>query len=118
MTQITHADALRSGTQTLAQLNDTLRCHGSGGMTQLSRGVRQLSDDLLQQALQAVAKFEAFSPENDPYGEHDCAKLEVAGTTIIWKIDYYNKTLNAGSPDPSDPSCTTRVLTIMLAGEY
>lgn len=118
MSQIVHADATRSGTQTLAQLNDMLRCHGRGGITQISRGVRQLSDDLLQQSLQAVAKFEAFSPDNDPYGEHDFARLEVAGTTIIWKIDYYDKSLSAGSPDPSDPSCTTRVLTIMLAGEY
>ena len=37
---------------------------------------------------------------------------------IVWKIDDYDTGLQAASPDPSDPSVTTRVLTIMLASEY
>ena len=118
MTHLHSAQAGEAGEQSLVQLNDTLRCHGQGGITQLSRGVRHLSDDLLQHVLQTVAKFDAFTPDNDPYGEHDCARIDVAGTAILWKIDYYDKHLAAGSPDPADPECTTRVLTIMLAEEY
>jgi hypothetical protein len=44
--------------------------------------------------------------------------LTVAGQHILFKIDYYNTTLTAGSPDPADPAVTTRVLTIMLPEEY
>jgi len=68
--------------------------------------------------LEAVAKFNPFDGNNDPYGEHDFGALEVEGERLFWKIDYYDRNLSAHSPDPADPSVTTRVLTIMLAQEY
>lgn len=68
--------------------------------------------------LQAVQKFDAFDEDNDPNGEHDFGAFEHAGKRCFWKLDYYDRTLESGSADPSDPSLTTRVLTIMLAEEY
>ena len=50
--------------------------------------------------------------------EHDFGSVEFAGEKCFWKIDYYNKALDAGSEDPADPAQTTRVLTIMLTSEY
>ena len=35
----------------------------------------------------------------------------------MFKIDYYNKQMDAGSEDPADPERITRVLTLMLAME-
>lgn len=67
---------------------------------------------------EAVEKFSAFNPSNDPYGEHDFGGFEHEGQRIFWKIDYYDKQLQQGSEHPEDPAQTTRVLTIMLAEEY
>jgi hypothetical protein len=59
-----------------------------------------------------------FTNDNDPYGEHDFGAFDVDGARLFWKIDYYDRSLSGGSPDPTDPAVTCRVLTIMLAWEY
>jgi hypothetical protein len=67
----------------------------------------------------AVAAFDAFTPDNDPHGEHDFGAFDhPRAGKIFWKIDYYDPTLTCGSEDPADPTKTHRVLTIMLAEEY
>ena len=66
-----------------------------------------------------VQCFSVFNKlENDPLGEHDFGLFEYNHQNFIWKIDYYNHDLSAGSEDPADSKQTTRVLTIMLASEY
>lgn len=100
------------------RLNDLLRCNGEGGRRVITSGIEGLEPQTVRKILAAVASFDAFNGENDPYGEHDCATLEVEGTRVLWKIDYYDKTLSFGSEDPSDPEATTRVLTVMLIEEY
>ena len=68
--------------------------------------------------LGAVQGFEAFGPDNDPYGEHDFGAVTVAGYRCFWKIDTYDLSLRCASPDPADPAATVRVLTIMLARDW
>jgi hypothetical protein len=84
----------------------------------LTAGVRDRGAAFVQQALHAVRTFSAFTERNDPYGEHDFGAVTVDGERLFWKIDYYDLQLEYGSPDPSDPSVTRRILTIMLAEEY
>jgi hypothetical protein len=65
-----------------------------------------------------VQTYSDFTDNNDPHGEHDFGIFEFAGEKCFWKIDYYDKSMEAGSEDPADTAKTTRVLTIMLASEY
>ena len=82
----------------------------------VTEGVQALEDvDVL---LRQVQLFDAFTPDNDPFSEHDFGSIQLAENTIFWKIDYYDLDLQMHSPDPSDETVTARVLTIMLAEEY
>jgi hypothetical protein len=99
-------------------LNDELRKEGRGGMVLVTCGVAALDPQTVYEILAAVAAFDDFSADNDPWGEHDCAVMTVADIRVIWKIDYYDRDRRYHSPDPADPKVTVRVLTIMLAEEY
>ena len=66
----------------------------------------------------AIAAFDAFEADDDPYQQRDFAALEVEGTKVYFKFDYYNLTVDGGSEDPADPAQTVRVLTVMLPAEY
>ena len=103
-------------------LNDELRTSGppvpGTNRWLITSGVLGLEDDGSERAIRAVTTFTAFDGDNDPHGEHDFGSFAIDGERLFWKIDYYNTTLDGGSPDPSDPSVTVRVLTIMLALEY
>ncbi|WP_337191277.1 DUF3768 domain-containing protein [Parapontixanthobacter aurantiacus] len=78
-----------------------------------------------------IETFDAFTPDNDPYGERDFGAIYQVGDgrwttkrparpaeTVFWKIDAYDCDLLFGSEDPANPAATRRVLTIMLASEY
>lgn len=102
---------------TLASQNDAFRKRPTNGWM-LTKGVHDNGPDFVAAALSAVTAFDAFTTENDPHGEHDFGALSVAGKRLFWKIDYYDRQLEFGSPDPADPVLTRRVLTVMLAEEY
>jgi len=101
---------------TITALNDQARQTFMECRVVITQGVQGLKDvpDLLDQ----VRRYDAFTPDNDPYGEHDFGSFSYAGETVFWKWDYYDVDLTMHSPDPSDATVTTRVLTIMLADEY
>lgn len=102
----------------IAQLNDAFRQSFIGGPVMLTSGIQALPNDTLNTVLQQVKAFNAFTPNNDPYEEHDFGAFDCHNQRIFWKIDYYDSTLTYGSEHPEDPEQTTRVLTIMLAEEY
>jgi hypothetical protein len=99
-------------------LNDELRKTGAGGKTFLTSGLIAKGADFIAKATAAVRAFDAFTNDNDPWQEHDCATLDVDGEPVMFKIDYYDENMEFGSPDPADAKVTRRVLTIMLSGDY
>ena len=102
----------------ICALNDELRRFGRGGRIMITPGIQALRAEGVALVLAAVAAFDAFTGDNDPYGEHDCAVLAVDGIEVLFKIDYYDRDLVYHSPDPSDPTVTQRVMVVMLASEY
>jgi Protein of unknown function (DUF3768) len=102
----------------IRQLNDNFRMTLSGGRVLMTAAVHSLPDELKALALDCTRNFVGFSKDNDPHGEHDFGSFALAGETFFWKIDYYDECCEFGSEDPSDPSKTTRVLTLMLASDY
>jgi hypothetical protein len=106
-------------TKRIAELNDLARKGiGVHGRWVWTPGIRALSDVDKADIQRKIETFTAFTEGNDPYGERDFGSFDQSGQTINWKIDYYDKSLEYGSEDPSDPGQTTRVLTICLAEEY
>lgn len=105
----------------IATLNDAARKGLTGCVRMLTVGVRALDPYTRSLVLAKVRNFSEFHPGNDPYGEHDFGKVSYEGTSVYFKMDYYDKATfpqSGLSPDPADPDVTERVLTIMLCEEY
>lgn len=103
----------------IAQLNDELRKTFMGGTVMVTSGVNALPDSEKTLILSLVKTFNQFNPDNDPYGERDFGIINRGDQDdVFFKIDYYDKEMKYGSEDPSDPSKTARLMTIMLVKEY
>jgi hypothetical protein len=111
-------------TERIRQLNDELRTTFQGGKIVATQGVIAIGD--MPTILKQLREFSAFDQDNDPHHEHDFGAFKYKhaqhergdGPLIYFKLDYYDRALQFGSPDPAVPELTTRVLTIMLAEEY
>ncbi len=96
----------------IAKLNDTFRKSGQG--VTITRGVQALED--LIGLIDEIRRFNTFTEDNDPYGEHDFGVVYWNGEKVFWKVDYYDQNLTCGE-DPLSSKCR-RVMTVMLASEY
>jgi len=102
----------------IRNLNDVFRQTFIGGQVMLTSGVNALPSDSKTKLLYAVKTHSDFTEGNDPNGEHDFGSCDIAGEKFFWKIDYYDVSMEFGSPNPSDPAVTRRVLTVMHSDEY
>lgn len=115
----------------IARLNDQLRARigipvflGEAeprlGTIMMTRGVMALDPGEIIDMWMKIRRFEDFSPDNDPYGEHDFGAITTkGGTRVFWKIDYFaDERCDAGCEYPADADRSFRVMTIMLAQEY
>lgn len=121
-----------SRTERIARLNDRARqAMGLACVAVATDGFRALSGEDQSRVRELVETFDAFTPENNPYGERDFGAVyrdsdgrwttnrpARPAETVFWKIDAYDRDLRFGSKDPANPADTRRVLTIMLASEY
>ena len=114
---------LLSQTEIIARLNDRARL----GLDRTARivftrnciatfgdpdGIERV---LIQAALVKAMRTCTFS-EDSP--ERDLGIMEVRGTVVWVKIDYFDPNLEFGSENPADANITTRVLTVMLPSDW
>lgn len=102
----------------IRRLNDDLRKGRGKGELLVTPGVVDLANGALPDIFALLRDYDAFSTDNDPYGERDFGAFSYRGAKLFWKIDYYDRSLHFGSDDPANEAITTRVLTLMLAREY
>lgn len=121
-----------SRSERIARLNDWARQElGLACIVVATEGFRALTEEDQSRVRELVETFDAFTPDNDPFGERDFGAIyrHVEGRwttarparpaeTVFWKIDDHDRDLRFGSEDPSNPAVTRRVLTLMLASEY
>ena len=102
----------------IAARNDALRHDRLDGHVVMTAAVTATRPDTLASAILAMRRFDDFTPENDPYWEHDFGAFEHAGERFFFKIDTYaDASLTCGAEDPLAPG-VVRVLTLMLASDY
>ena len=104
--------------QQVRTLNDQFRMTFHGGKVMMTHGIQDLGDEEVALILLAIQRFDQFTDDNDPHGEHDFGSFKHDGRKVFFKIDYYDRSLTVHSPDKADHAATTRVLTIMRADEY
>ncbi len=98
--------------------NDDLRKHLLGGGAVITAGIAALGPEAVARLVRTIAVFDDFCHANDPHEEHDFGSFRFDNVEVIFKIDYYDKSLNFHSPNPADPSVTERMITVMRADEY
>ena len=104
----------------IAALNDALRTtfNPAAGRVVATQGIRALPESTQRKIVRLVQTFNAFSKDNNPYGERDYGQVQADGHKACFKFDYYDKDLKMHSPDAADPDKTIRVMTVMLTREW
>jgi Protein of unknown function (DUF3768) len=127
--------AAREQAARIARLNDLARqAMGIACTVVATVGFRSLPDADQSRVRELIEIFDAFTDDNDPYGERDFGCVyqlcdwrwtterprvrEDERERVFWKLDYYDRDLQLASDDAANPAITRRVLTIMLADEY
>jgi hypothetical protein len=105
-------------TDRIRELNDRARQSFTGCRVVITQVMAELGETTVQQILAKVRTYDRFSPDNDPYGEHDFGSFHHGEVQVFWRWEYYDLDYSMHSMDPADETVTARVLTIMLAEEY
>ncbi len=109
---------MSTDTDRIRMLNDNLRKDLLGGGAVITTGIAALGPEAVERLVKTIAVFDDFCTANDPHGEHDFCCFKFDGTDVLFKIDYFDKSLTFHSPNAADPAVTERIITIMLASEY
>jgi hypothetical protein len=113
---------MRAGTlsrsERIARLNDRARqAMGLACIAVATEGFRTLPEADQSRVRELVETFDAFTPDNNPYGERDFGAIYQGRDgrwmttrparpveTVFWRIDAYDRDVRFGSEDPANPA--------------
>ena len=88
----------------IRDLNDQFRRNPTlHGRVMVTAAVNAKGWAFVLKCMETIKNYDAFTKDNDPYGEHDFLNFEVDGEKLFVKITYYDTVMEHGSEDPSDP---------------
>jgi hypothetical protein len=79
-----------ANTAKIAALNDHARQTFRECRVVITQAVAELGKDDVDRILDKVRNYNDFTPDNDPFLEHDFGSIQFGENTIFWKIDYYD----------------------------
>lgn len=126
-TKLTDEDFAAEAAKAIAVQNDRFRNTWGAdfticGQIVFTQAVAAKSGAWTTAIMAAVQRFTDFNEDNDPYGDHSFAAVDVTvgGNTkkVFFKIDLYDLAYEYGSEHPTDLAKTRRVMTIMFPSDY
>src|SRR5438105_1266104 len=99
---------MSTDTDRIRTLNDDLRKHLVGGGAVITMGIAALGPEAVARLVHTIAVFDDFCHGNDPHEEHDFGSFRFDDVDVLFKIDYFDKSLNFHSPNPADAAVTER----------
>ena len=97
----------------IRELNDAFRQSFVGGVIVITPALEELSSKVRERVLERVRTFDEWNDKDEPFGEHDFGAFKIDGVDFFWSIECYDRSMQRGTDDPTDPEKTTRVLTVM-----
>ena len=107
-----------SAAERIRTLNDAFRRTFVGGTVVITAGVEALPSTNAARSSRRCAPSTPSPTTTIPTANTTSARSTRAASAASGRSTMYDRETEMGSPDPADPSVTTRVLTIMLADEY
>lgn len=84
----------------------------------ISEGVCALPDEVQAHALLALTRYENFTPQSDPSGEHASGTFEVDRYRFAWSIEPVQVSYDfEGAPPAPSPNIVPPALILKLEGE-
>jgi len=105
----------------IAEQNDRFRKQPPAdtlGKWVYTAAVADEGQEFVSACFQAVAIYDDFTEENDPYATHEMGFMEVMGKKVWWKIDLYDRSYEHGASKPTSLADTRRVLTVLFPSDY
>jgi hypothetical protein len=72
-------------TRKIRELNDHARQSFKGCRVVITRGIADLVEQVISVILAQVRSYDQFTPDNDPYGEHDFGSFHHGAVHVFWK---------------------------------